>query len=227
MKAHKRYRYIQLRSDRWTVKDLCKILGVSESGYYKYLKSLNKPSKDDFLSAEIQLILDESEFNDNYGVNRMQIALANKGIRAGVRRLTRIMREHGWIHAYRRIPLGLTKATTEIQEKENLLKQDFHSDKPYTKLLTDISQIQCHDGKLYISPILDCFNGEILSLIMRDNMRKELCIDTVKAAAARYPISGAILHSDRGSQYTSEAFKGELRSENLTQSLRESVRFFL
>jgi putative transposase len=219
VKAHKRYRYIQLRSDRWTVKDLCEILGVSESGYYKYLKSLNKPSKDDFLSAEIQLILDESEFNDNYGVNRMQIALANKGIRAGVRRLTRIMREHGWIHAYRRIPLGLTKATTEIQENENLLKQDFHSDKPYTKLLTDISQIQCHDGKLYISPILDCFNGEILSLIMRDNMRKELCIDTVKAAAARYPISGAILHSDRGSQYTSEAFKGELRSENLTQSL--------
>lgn len=149
----------------------------------------------------------------------MQTALANKGVKAGIRKLTRIMREHGWLHTPRRKPIGLTKATTEIQKKENLIKQDFHSDKPFTKLLTDISQIQCHDGKLYISPILDCYNGEVLSLIMRDNMRKELCIDTVKAAAARYPISNAILHSDRGSQYTSEAFKEELSSNNLIQSL--------
>ena len=76
-------------------------------------------------------------------------------------------------------------ATTEIQEKENLIKQDFSADKPFTKLLTDISQIQCADGKLYISPIMDCYNGEILSLCMRNNMKKELCIDTVNAAILR------------------------------------------
>ena len=69
-----------------------------------------------------------------------------------------------------------------------------------------MTQIQCADGKLYISPIMDCFNGEILSLCMDNNMRKELCIDTLKAAAGRFPIRGAILHSDRGSQYTSDAF---------------------
>jgi transposase InsO family protein len=106
-----------------------------------------------------------------------------------------------------------------LQEKENLIKQDFSADKPYTKLLTDISQIQCIDGKLYISPILDCFNGEILSLIMRDNMKKELCIDTLKAARMRYPISGATLHSDRGSQYTSDGFKAILKANNMLQSL--------
>ena len=114
---------------------------------------------------------------------------------------------------------GLTKATTEIQEKENLIKQDFSADKPYTKLLTDISQIQCIDGKLYISPILDCFNGEILSLVMRDNMKKELCIDTLKAARMRYPINGATLHSDRGSQYTSDGFRAILTANNIQQSL--------
>jgi radical SAM protein with 4Fe4S-binding SPASM domain len=48
---------------------------------------------------------------------------------------------------------------------ENLLKQDFIADEPYKKLLTDITQVQCKDGKLYISPILDCYNGEILSLL--------------------------------------------------------------
>jgi len=198
---------------------MCQVLEVSESGYYRYLKNIGKPDKDAVLSAAIQQILDESEFNDNYGVPRMQMALALRGHKVGIRKLKRIMRERGLIHERKRRPKGLTKATTEIQEKENLIKQDFSADKPYTKLLTDISQIQCIDGKLYISPILDCFNGEILSLIMRDNMKKELCIDTLKAARMRYPIKGAILHSDRGSQYTSDDFKSLLASNNMQQSL--------
>ena len=58
-----------------------------------------------------------------------------------------------------------TKRANEIQEKANLIRQYFSADKPYTKLLTDISQIQYIDGKLYISQIIDCFNGEILSCI--------------------------------------------------------------
>ena len=167
----------------------------------------------------MQDIMDESPFNENYGVPRMQMALEKQGLKAGKRRIARIMQENGWIHERKRRPKGLTRATTEIQEKENLLKQDFHSDQPYQKLLTDISQIPCADGKLYISPVMDCFNGEILSLLMRDNMRKELCIDTVVAAARRFPIKGAILHSDRGSQYTSEAFRNELKRNQIQQSL--------
>ena len=97
-----------------------------------------------------------------------------RGQKVGMRKLRRIMLKMGLIHERKRRPRGLTKATTEIQEKENLIRQDFSADKPYTRLLTDISQIQCIDGKLCISPIIDCFNGEILSLIMRDNMKKEL-----------------------------------------------------
>ena len=63
-------------------------------------------------------------------------------------------------------------------------------------------------GKLYVSAILDCFNGEILALEMRDNMKKELCIDTLKQLKSKYgDISGAIFYSDRGCQYTSYAFK--------------------
>lgn len=80
----------------------------------------------------------------------------------------------------KRTPRGFTKATTEVQEQENLIKRDFHADRPMQKLLTDISEIQCVDGKLYVSPVLDCFSGEILALEMRDNMKKELCIDTVR-----------------------------------------------
>lgn len=198
---------------------MCKILCVSVSGYYKYRRNLGKPSKDDVLSAAMQDILNESPYNDNYGAPRMQLALLQKNLKAGIRRITRIMREHGWLHKPRRKPKGLTHATTEIQEKENLIKQDFSASQPLQKLLTDISQIQCQDGKLYISPILDCYNGEILSLVMRDNMKKELCIDTFNAVTKRYKLDGCILHSDRGSQYTSESFRETLSKAGVDQSL--------
>ena len=198
---------------------MCDVLNMSETGYYRFKRNLGRPGKDAVLSAVIQDVLDEHPLNDNYGVDRMQIALMHRGYTVGKRRISRIMKENGWLHERKRRPKGLTRATTEIQEKENLIKQDFTSDQPYQKLLTDISQISCCDGKLYISPIMDCFNGEIISLVMRSNMRKELCIDTFNAAAKRFPLNGAILHSDRGSQYTSEAFREKLSNAGVLQSL--------
>ena len=171
-------------------------------------------------------ILDEHPWNDNYGVQRMRLALAQRGILVGIRRLTRLMREYGWLHKRKRRPKGLTKADPAAMQSENLIKQDFSADRPFQKLLTDITQVQCADGKLYISPILDCFNGEILSMCMKDNMRKELCVDTVKAAAGRFPIRGAVFHSDRGSQYTSDAFREALAANGLVQSLSGVARCY-
>ncbi len=68
---------------------------------------------------------------------------------------------------------------------------------------------------------MDCFNGEIVALEMHDNMKKELCVDTLQQLKNGYGkrISGAILHSDRGSQYTSVAFREELRNTGMIQSL--------
>ena len=198
---------------------MCKILEVSEQGYYKYLKALKKPGKEEILSAAIDEIMEVSIYNDNYGADRMKIALEQKGLKFGKRRIVKQMRNKGLIHKPRRRPKGLTKVTTEIEEKENLIKQDFTSDGPLKKLLTDITQVQCEDGKLYISPILDCYNGEILALEMRDNMKKELCIDTVMDVVRNSALRGAVLHSDRGSQYTSEEFRKTLMNLGIRQSL--------
>ena len=67
---------------------------------------------------------------------------------------------------------------------------------------------------------MDCFSGEIVALEMRDNMKKELCIDTVRQLERIYPnLKGAVLHSDRGSQYTSAAFRAELSRRGMVQSL--------
>lgn len=197
---------------------MCRVLGVSESGYYRYVKNIGKPSKNEILSVAIENIFEEHPYNDNYGIRRVQIALHQRGIDVGIRRITTVMREKGWLHS-RRKPRGITKATTEVQQKENLIQQDFRAETPFTKLLTDITVIQCKDSKLYISPILDCYNGEILSLCMDNNMRKELVIRTAEAASKKFPIRNAILHSDRGSQYTSDDFKKKLKQLGITQSL--------
>jgi transposase InsO family protein len=122
------------------------------------------------------------------------------------------------LHESNRSPDGLTKADRDAMKPENIIRQDFTAEAPLRKLLTDITQIPCKDAKLYVSPLLDCYNGEIISLVMDTNMKKELCIDTVKALR-RYPIEGAILHSDRGSQYTSEAFRETLKRMKIQQSL--------
>ena len=199
---------------------MCRVLKISESGYYRWLRNRSKPKARELLSVEIQEILDRHPDNDNYGVNRMMTALEQAGIKVSRKTVYRAMKEMGLLHG-KRIPRGTTKATTEIQERENLIRQDFTAEKPLRKLLSDITEIQCRDGKLYISAVLDCFNGEIISVAMDDNMKKELCVRTVKELELQYgkKLSGAIFHSDRGSQYTSEAFRDALRETGLVQSL--------
>ena len=200
---------------------MCRALKISESGYYRWLKNRSKPTSRQLLSVKIKEILDEHPDNDNYGVRRMNTALEQRGIHVSQRTVYRTMSEMGLIHR-KRHPHGITKATTEIQERENLIKRDFKAEKPLRKLLSDITEIQCYDGKLYLSAVLDCYNGEILSIAMDNNMKKELCIRTVKELELQYgkkKLSGAIFHSDRGSQYTSEAFKEALKEAGFIQSL--------
>lgn len=199
---------------------MCEVLKVSESGYYRWLKNREKPTSRQLLSVEIQKIMDEHPDNDNYGADRMRIALIRAGIEVSISTVRRTMKEMGLLHK-RHIPHGITKATTEIQEKENLIKRDFTSKEPLKKVLSDITEIQCSDGKLYLSAVLDCFNGEILAAAMDDNMKKELCIATVNQMKKLYGkrLVGTVFHSDRGSQYTSDAFREALKDSKMIQSL--------
>ena len=198
---------------------MCKALKISESGYYRWLKNHGKQTCRQLLLVRIKDIISEHPDNDNYGIERIRTALFHRGITVSRRTVYRAMSEGNLLHKRRR-PHGITKADTEAQNRENLIKRDFKADKPITKLLTDITEVQCSDGKLYVSPVLDCCNGEIIALEMRDNMKKELCIDTVKQLYRMYGnLRNVILHSDRGSQYTSAKFRDELKKHGIVQSL--------
>jgi len=124
------------------------------------------------------------------------------------RTVYRVMEQIGLNHHPRRKPNGLTKADREAMKSDDLLKRDFHADVPLEKCVTDITEIKASDGKLYVSAIFDCFDLGVLGLAMETNMKAELCVQTLENALTAYPaLEGAVIHSDRGAQYTSEIYR--------------------
>jgi transposase InsO family protein len=201
---------------------MCKALNVSETGYYKWKRSSNKPKAWQLLLVKIHQILDEHPDNSNYGIERIMLALLQRGVKTSRSTVVRAMHKGNLLHKSHRSPDGLTKADKKAQRPENILKRDFIASRPNEKWLTDITQVPCSDGKLYIAPIFDCFGGEIISLAMDNNMKKELCIQAVKDAyKKRNPGNGVIIHSDAGSQYTSDQYKKVLGDFRAIQSMSD------
>ena len=203
---------------------MCRVLHLSESGYYRWLRNRGRHSSRQLLAGKVKKILEEHPDNRNYGVNRVCLALEQDGVDVSRRTVYRVMKENGWLHK-RRIPHGITKATTEAQEQENILKRDFSAQRPSEKFLTDITEVQCavrQAGMFQRS--LDCFSGEIVALEMRDNMKKELCIDTVRQLERIYPSlkgAGVPLGSRQSIHQLSLSFRAvSLRHDTKSQQHR-------
>lgn len=172
-------------------------------------------------------ILEEDECNDTYGRIRMYQALILKRPEhvkiPGERTIYRVMKEIGISHHPRRRPDGITKADREARKSEDLLKRDFHAEGPLTKCITDITEIKGKDGKLYVSAVFDCFDSSVIGLAMDTNMKAPLCVQTLENAVKAYPgIRGAIIHSDRGSQYTSQHYRDAIRKYDIQQSMNSA-----
>ena len=139
------------------------------------------------------------------------------------RTVYRVMDQIGLSHRPKRKPNGLTKADREAMKSDDLLKRDFHSDAPLEKCITDITEIPARNGKLYVSAIFDCFDLSVLGLSMGTNMKADLCIQTLENALTAYPaLEGAIIHSDRGTQYTSESYRQTIREHHIHQSMNSA-----
>ena len=123
-------------------------------------------------------------------------------------------------HRPKRKPNGITKADREAMKSDDLLKRDFRSDIPLEKCITDITEIPASNGKLYVSAIFDCFDLSVLGLAMETNMKADLCIHTLENALTAYPaLEGAVIHSDRGTQYTSESYRQTNKNAGIIQGM--------
>ena len=171
-------------------------------------------------------IVHEDECNDTYGRERMHKALLLKYPDSGIPSETtvyHVMTAIGITHRPNRKPNGITKADREARKSDDLLKRDFKADKPFSKCVTDITEVKAKNGKLYVSAIFDCYDLTAIGLSMDDNMRAELCAATVENTAAAYPeLCGAVLHSDRGSQYTSASYRAALNEYGVRQSMNSA-----
>ena len=201
-------------NNKMSIYNLCKIFGVYERTFYKHKKKVTKQSNLYVILSKMYEVLDERKENKNYGVARMRVALKqDKDIDVSISTIRRAMRLGGLIHKSRRLPNGLTKADIKAEKTQNFIKRDFKADKPNRKWLTDITEIACKVGtKLYLCVVFDCYNGEIIGMAMADNMEANLCCNAIKDAFKKTKAGSAvIIHSDAGSQYTSNAYKSTLR----------------
>jgi transposase InsO family protein len=206
-----------------------RVLRVTRQGFYAYLRSLNKPYKYAFLVALMKEIIGEDEYNDSYGARRMREALLLKQESDSTLKVpsqstvARIMRENGLIHKKKRKPNSLTEADKEAQKSDDLLRRDFEAEEPLIKSVMDITEVKTADGKLYVAAVEDHFSNEVLGLSMDDNMRAGLCVMALTAASMSHPeLRGAIIHSDRGSQFTSAEFRAAVSDIGLIQSMNSA-----
>ena len=205
----------------------CRMLKVTRQGFYKYLANKDRPWKYQDLADAMREIASEDECNDTYGRIRMYQALLLKqpdGIQIpGERTVYRVMKEIGLSHHPKRKPNGITKADREAHKSDDLLKRDFASAEPLKKCVTDITEIKAKDGKLYVSAIFDCFDAAVLGLSMDTNMKASLCKQTLDNAVRSYPaLRGAVIHSDRGTQYTSETYRKAISKYGISQSMNSA-----
>lgn len=228
-------KYIAQRTDKGRKKGkiamYCRVLKVTRAGFYKYVESLDKVWKYEALAAKMKEIIAEDDCNDTYGYVRMHEALLLKKEKAdeeypevpSERTVYRIMAELNMIHRPKRNPNGLTKADKEAMKSDDKVKRDFTAEEPLQKCVTDITEVKTAEGKLYISAIEDCYDNAILGLSMADNMRAGLCVETLKSAVMSYPgLRSAIVHSDRGSQYTSEEYRNAVSRYGIIQSMNSA-----
>ena len=187
---------------------MLKILGVSRSGYRAFLNRKVSPSKQrkENVKKEIQKIYDDSK--QNYGAHKITHILRKSGETISQRTVSKYMHEMGikaqWIKPW----TTTTRDSDFSDELHNILDEQFNPERPNAVWCTDITYIWTQDGFVYLNCIMDLFSRKIIAWTLADTMEVSTVIETInKANAIRKTDLPLIIHSDRGSQYVSNAWR--------------------
>ena len=198
---------------------LLKIIKLARSTYYYHLKQLDQNDKDYDIKAEIQAIF--TEHKGNYGYRRMTLELRNRGIVINHKRVQRLMKVLGLTARIRRKRKYSSYQGEVGMKAENLIQRQFEASKPLEKCYTDVTEfaIPASSQKLYLSPILDGFNSEIIAY----NLSKSPNLIQVKAmleqAFTEKHYKNTILHSDQGWQYQHQYYHQFLEDKGIQPSM--------
>jgi putative transposase len=215
-----RFQLIDAAKEEFPVRRLCKVLGVSQSGYFawKSRPTCRRQREDLVLLAHVRSAFQLS--NGTYGSPRITRELQDAGLTVGRRRTARLMRENGLKVRQKRRFKRTTDSHHALPVAPNLLEQDFSAARPNRKWAADISYVWTSEGWLYVAVVLDLFARRVVGWAVSDRLHQDLALEALrKALAIRQPAPGLIHHADRGSQYCSTAYQAELRKHGLRISM--------
>ena len=216
------YRFVGREKGRFHLATLCRVLGVSPSGYRAWARgpATGRVSAHAALLAAIRAVHVASR--GTYGSPRVHAALRAEGWRVGRKRVARLMREAGLVGVHRRrraapIPRPAHRAATTAPD---LVRRDFSAEAPNRLWVADITDLPTGEGFLHLAAIVDVFSRRVVGWSMADHLRTSLVLAALDAAlAARDPAPGLVHHSDRGTQYTSLALGARLAEAGIAASM--------
>jgi putative transposase len=214
-----RYKLIEAERTNFSVPLMCRMLGVSRSGYYGWRdREPSRRSRENVaLTERIREIHERSR--ETYGSPRIHAELRSIGTRCSRKRVARLMQEAGLRGCMR----GRRKGTTRRGKRasaEDLLKRNFAATKIDRVWVADITYVATDEGFLYLAFILDAYSRRIVGWAMESHLRTEIVVDALRMALwRRKPAPGLVHHSDQGVQYTSLSFSERLKEVGITPSM--------
>jgi putative transposase len=214
------FRLIDAERASYPVSMLCRMLGVSKSGYYAWRsRPPSKRSREDYaLTEKIREVHHRSR--QTYGSPRVHAELRALGVRCGRRRVARLMRVAGLRGCMRSRKRRTTRRDPRAAPAPDLLGRDFVAARPNRVWLADITYLPTREGFLYLAFILDAYSRKIVGWSMASHMRTELVVDALQMAVwRRKPSAGLVHHSDRGAQYTAISLGKRLEEVGIVPSM--------
>ncbi len=213
--------FIARHKKTWPIDLMCRVLGVSRSGYYRFDrqdKDLAAKRYREQMLACIRWIAESS--GDSYGSRRMKVAMNHLGYPISRNQARKLMREADVQVRHRK----KFKVTTNSNHKQpvfdNLLGRQFDVPQVNQVYASDVTYIWTQQGWLYLAVVIDLSSRKVVGWSMSSRMKAQLVCDALKMATwQRRPEAGLIHHSDRGSQYASKAFRQLLKAHGFKGSM--------
>ena len=204
---------------KYSLRKLLKLAEMARSTFYYYLKKY-KSNHDKYHKIKKEIFNIFNENKGRYGYRRITLELKNRGFNINHKTVSKLMNILG-IKSIQRPKRRYNSYQGSIGKiANNLLKRDFKADKPNQKWVTDVTEFKVHDRKLYLSPIIDLFNGEIISYNLSKHPTFQQITDMLEKAFIKIKNNtNLILHSDQGWQYQMKIYQKMLKEKGIKQSM--------
>ncbi len=201
----------------FNLQHLLKATGLPKSVYYYHRKTLKAPCPDAALKAQILEIYHQHK--GRYGYRRITLTLRLSGVIVNHKRVQRLMSELG---LKSKVRLKRYKSYNGEVGKvvPDLLQRKFTADNPNEKWVTDVTEFKVGEQKVYLSPVIDLFNQEVVSYKVSKSVKLSLVMDMLMGATAKLrKHEKPIVHSDQGWQYQNKRYQQQLKDRGLLQSM--------